>query len=152
VPQALPSAPPSSVSSGAAPAALKTHAIGQTAEALDYTLTLQEVKTCDGTRIAPKPGNVRLGVKVAIEGRTEREVPVNPFYARLSDRQRDGYAYAATFGGCEPDLKSARVEKGNRISGWITFEIPAKASGLELSYSPYVLGSSEQTVKFSLGR
>ena len=129
-----------------------THRVGQTASSLDYALTLEQVKTCDDTPIQPKPGNLRLGVKVSIEGRTEREVPVNPFYARLTDRQRDGYAYAATFGGCMPDLKSARVDKGDRVSGWITFEIPKQAKGLELSYSPYVLGSTEQIVRFDLGR
>lgn len=112
------------------------------------------MKICDGTRIQPKPGNVRLGVKVTIEGRSAREVPVNSFYARLYDEQRDGYGWAATFGGCDPDLKSARVKKGDRMTGFITFEIPAKASGLELSYSPYIRDSdtAEQTVRFTLGR
>jgi hypothetical protein len=142
---------PAATASGP-PAPPRTHKLGQTAAARDFAVTLQEVKICDGTRIAPKPGNVRLGVRLTIEGRTEREVPVNPFYARLVDRERDGYAYAATFGGCEPDLKSARVKKGDRMSGWVTFEIPKQASGLELSYSPYVLGSSEQSVQYDLGR
>jgi hypothetical protein len=129
-------------------------ALGETAEAPDYAFKLEQVKTCEGTRIQPKPGHVRLGVKVMIEGRSSNEVPVNPFYARLHDKQRDGYGYAATFGGCEPDLKSARVKKGDRMTGFITFEIPAQASGLELVYSPYIRDSdtTEQPVRFALGR
>lgn len=126
--------------------------MGETAVASDYTLSLSELKTCDKTVIAPRPGNLRLGVRVEIAGKTEHEVPVNPFYARLVDQDRDGYAYAATFGGCEPALKSAHVSKGQSLSGWITFEIPEKAKGLELTYSPYILNRGDQSVKFVLGR
>lgn len=136
----------------AAPPPPRIHRIGQLATANDYTLTLTEVKRCSGTRIAPRAGNVRMGVKLEIAGTSSREVPVNPFYARLVDRERDGYGYAATFGGCEPDLKSAHVTEGQSMSGWVTFEIPEKATGLELTYSPYILNSAEQPVKFDLGR
>lgn len=118
----------------------------------DYSLRVGEVKECESTAIQPRPGNLRLGVEVTVEGRTDREVPVNPFYARLHDQERDGYAYAATFGGCEPGLKSARVRRGDSVRGWITFEIPTRAKGLELHYSPYIQNSTPQTVKFALGR
>ncbi len=126
--------------------------MGETALAPDYALTVAETKLCDRTKIQPRAGHVRLGVRIEIAARGEREVRVNPFYARLTDAERDGYAYVATFGGCEPDLKSSRIGKGERMAGWITFEIPEKAKGLELSYSPYIQDGPEQSVKFTLGR
>jgi hypothetical protein len=126
--------------------------VGETAFAPDYSLTLAETKLCDRSRIRPRAGHVRLGVRIEIEALGEREVPVNPFYARLVDAKHDGYAYTATFGGCEPDLKSSRIGKGERMAGWITFEIPEQARGLELTYSPYIQSGPEQPVKFSLGR
>jgi hypothetical protein len=126
--------------------------VGETALAPDYSLRLAETKLCDQARIRPRPGHVRLGVLIEIEGLGAREVPVNPFYARLVDAERDGYAYAATFGGCEPDLKSSRIGKGEKMSGWITFEIPDSARGLELSYDPFIPDSAAQPVKFVLGR
>jgi hypothetical protein len=126
--------------------------VGETAQALDYAFTLAETKVCDRGRIKARPGHLRIGARVEIEAHGDREVPVNPFYARVVDAQRDGYAYTATFGGCEPDLKSSRIGKGERMSGWITFEIPEHARGLELSYSPFIQDRPEQTVTFSLGR
>jgi hypothetical protein len=44
------------------------------------------------------------------------------------------------------------VTQGQSVSGWVTFELPDKATGLELTYNPYILGRPEQPAKFDLGR
>ena len=55
-------------------------------------------------------------------------------------------------GGCEPDLKSVRIGKGEKAKGWVTFEVPEKASGLKLTYNPFIIGTAKQELKFDLGR
>ena len=98
----------------------------------------------------PKKGNIKLGVEMQIEGTADKDVPVNPFYAKVTDA--DGYSYTSTFGGCDPELKSVRVNKGEKARGWVTFEVPDKAKDLKLTYNPCIISTVKQEVKFDLGR
>lgn len=97
-----------------------------------------------------KPGNVVLGLEVAIEGRVEREVQVNPFYGELTDA--NGFAYRPSFKGCEPRLNNVRLEEGERASGFINFEVPTQATRLVLTYEPATTGGDVQRLVFDLGR
>ncbi len=125
--------------------------VGDKATAPDYTMTLENVKECKVKYyFKPKKGNIKLGIEVAVEGTADKDVPVNPFYAKVTDSE--GYTYNSTFGGCDPDLKSVRLSKGEKAKGWITFEVPAKAAGLKLSYNPFIIGTTKQELKFDLGR
>jgi hypothetical protein len=127
------------------------HKLGETAQGGDYKLTVVTVKECNVKYyFKPKKGNIKLGAEVIIEGTADRQVPVNPFYAKLTDAE--GYTYASTFAGCEPDLKSRQVGKGEQSRGWVSFEIPEKSTGLKLSYAPFVIGRGKQEIKFDLGR
>ena len=127
------------------------HKLGETAQAPDFKVTLENVKECKVKYyFQPKKGNVKLGAEVVIEGTAERQIPVNPFYAKVTDA--DGDSYASTFAGCEPELKSSQVSKGQDARGWISFELPERASGLKLSYAPFVIGRGKQEVTFDLGR
>lgn len=129
----------------------KTWNVGEKAMAPDYTMTIENVKECKTKYyFKPKKGNIKLGVEVAVEGTADKDVPVNPFYAKVTDG--DGYSYTSTFGGCEPDLKSVRLNKGEKAKGWITFEVPQKSSGLKMSYNPFIVGTLKQDLKFDLGR
>jgi hypothetical protein len=128
----------------------RVYRIGETAALADYAFSVSEVKLCTATRAAPEPGHVRLGTHVTVEGRSEREVPANPFHARLVERGGEARSWGARFGGCEPALMSVRVAKGESLSGWISFEVPDNAGGLELHYSPWVLGAGELVVKFQI--
>ncbi len=129
----------------------QTHSVGQAAKTADYVITVRNVKECPvEPHLKPKQGNIKLGVEVVIEGTGTREVPVNPFYATVADSK--GYPYNCTFGGCEPPLENLRIRQGDRAQGWITFEIPKQATGLTLEYSPFVIGTGKQTVRFNLGR
>jgi hypothetical protein len=98
----------------------------------------------------PKAGNFTLGVEVELEGRTERQVPVNPFHAVLFDEA--GNEYRPTLAGCKPGLRSQRISKDEKASGVIAFELPTAARGLSLSYTPFIVGSAKQEVAFQLGR
>jgi hypothetical protein len=131
--------------------AAKTPGVGDTASLTDYKLTLLAVKECKvETYFRPKAGSIKLGVQLALEGTRDLDVPVSPFHARLSDT--DGTDYSATLAGCTPILPSVRVARGERAEGWITFEVPEKATGLVLLYDPVIIGGSEERARFSLGR
>jgi len=132
------------------PGAEPAHAVGAPGDARDYRMTVLGTKPCKvEIHFSPSAGNVKLGVEVEIEGRTEREVPVSAFYASLSDDA--GNMYRPTLAGCAPALPADRVREGETIKGFITFELPDAARGLRLSYEPFVVGAGQQRLTFSLG-
>jgi hypothetical protein len=85
-----------------------------------------------------------------ITGTADKQVPVNPFYGKLTDAQGD--TYTSTFAGCEPELKSRQLARGDEARGFISFEIPEKASGLKFTYAPFIIGGGKQDTTFDLGR
>lgn len=129
----------------------KIYKVGDKAQAPDFSMSIENVKECKVPYyFKPKKGNIKLGVEVQLEGSADKDVPVNPFYAKITDG--DGYSYTSTFGGCSPELKSVRINKGEKARGWITFEIPEKSKGLKLTYNPFIISTVKQEVKFDLGR
>ena len=129
----------------------KVFKVGETAKAPDFSMSIENVKECKVPYyFKPKKGNIKLGVEVQIEGSADKDVPVNPFYAKVTDG--DGYSYTSTFGGCDPELKSVRINKGEKARGWITFEVPEAAKSLKLTYNPFIISTVKQEVKFDLGR
>jgi hypothetical protein len=127
------------------------HRIGDTAAATFYKLRVEKVEECKLREyFAPSPGNLKIGVDVSFEGTADKDVPVNPFYAKLTDSE--GYSWTSTLAGCIPDLKSMRINTGDTVRGWITFELPKTATGLKLVYAPFVVGSGKQELVFDLGR
>jgi Domain of unknown function (DUF4352) len=129
----------------------KLFKVGDKAQAPDFSMSIENVKECKVPYyFKPKKGNIKLGVEVQLEGSADKDVPVNPFYAKITDG--DGYSYTSTFGGCSPELKSVRISKGEKARGWITFELPDKAKGLKLTYNPFIISTVKQEVKFDLGR
>lgn len=127
------------------------HPVGATAEAPFYKMRVEKVQECKvRDYFAPAPGSIKLGVEVTLEGTADKDVPVNPFYAKLVDSE--GYSWTSTLAGCTPDLKSMRINSGDSAHGWITFEIPKSATGLKLTYSPFIVGAIKQELVFDLGR
>jgi hypothetical protein len=134
------------------PAAGETvHGVGELAAAPFYKMRIEKVQECKvRDYFAPAAGSIKLGVDVTLEGTADKDVPVNPFYAKLTDSE--GYSWTSTLAGCTPDLKSMRINSGDSTRGWITFEIPKSATGLKLTYSPFIVGSAKQELVFDLGR
>lgn len=131
---------------GAGPA---IHEVGQTANTAFYSLRVLHVTTCSvEPHLQPPAGVRRLGVEVLIEAKGESKVPVNPFYALVSDR--NGERYEATLAGCTPVLEAAQISKGESARGWISFDVPEGMAGARLSYAPAILGGSKPEVLFTL--
>ena len=150
LPPPVPMAP--TISLGDKPgAALAMPGVGDTAGATDYQITLKSVRECRvESYLRPKAENLTLGVELSIEGTRDRDVPVSPFHAKVVDA--DGNSYAATLAGCRPILPSVRVAKGEKVEGWVSFELPRAAKEPTLNYEPTIIGSPPQALRFSLGR
>jgi hypothetical protein len=150
LPPPVPMAP--TISLGDTPgAAAVMPGVGDTASAADYQITLKSVRECRvESYLRPKAENLTLGVELVIEGTRDRDVPVSPFHAKLQDAE--GNSYAATLAGCRPILPSVRVAKGEKVEGWVSFELPRGARDPKLTYEPTIIGSPPQLLRFSLGR
>jgi len=150
LPPPVPMAP--TISLGTTPgAAAALPGVGDTATATDYQITLKSVRECRvEPYLRPKAENQMLGVELLIEGTRDRDVAVSPFHAKLQDA--DGNSYAATLAGCRPILPSVRVAKGEKVEGWVSFELPRAAREPTLNYEPTIIGAPPQPLRFSLGR
>lgn len=98
---------------------------------------------------APARGHDKVGVEVVVQGSTGNEVPVNPFYATLTDASA---TYRSTLAGCEPALPSVRVIRDQTARGFVTFEVPSGARKLELRYAPTVIGPGLEELRFLVER
>lgn len=129
----------------------RVHPLGELGQARDYSMSVESVKDCPmDAPFAPKRGNAKVGLEVSVQGTTDREVPVNAFYATLRDARGD--SYSATLAGCEPALPAVRVTREGSAHGFITFEIPKVSDKLELRYAPLVIGPGTEELKFSVSR
>lgn len=129
----------------------EVHPLGATGQARDYSLRVLNVRDCNvEPHFRPPKGVVKVGVEVEIAGLSPKEVPVNPFYARLVSA--DGARYEASLAGCQPVLEASRVTEGQTKAGWLTFDVPADASRLRLAYEPVVIGVGKEELLFDVGR
>lgn len=127
------------------------HKIGETAQTSAYSMVVTEAKDCQITgTFAPRAGHIKFGAYVVVTASSSAHVPVNPFYAKLTDS--DGIVYTSTFGGCAPELSSASLNTaGEKAEGWVTFEVPQLASKLRLHYYPFMVGVLPKELSFDLG-
>lgn len=129
----------------------RVHPLGELGQARDYSMSVDSIKDCPlEPPFAPKRGNSKIGLEVSLQGTSDREVPVNVFYATLYDTRGD--TFSATLAGCEPALPSLRLTRGKTAQGFVTFEVPKSAEKLELRYAPLVIGPGTEELKFAINR
>jgi len=132
----------------------KVYKVGDTGSALDFKLTVSNVKQCKNKYYfsKPKKGNIWIGVELLVESSADKPFFANPGNAKITDGE--GIAYNPSYRStkdCDPTLKGTQLAKGEKAKGWVVFEIPKASSGLKLSYNPSRFGAS-QIIKFDLGR
>jgi hypothetical protein len=144
-------APPPSAEPLIVGAGERAHAEGEVAHAHDYSMSVESTKDCPlDPPFRAQRGFVKAGIEVVIEGTSNAEVPVNPFYATLEEP--GGATRNVTLAGCEPAVPSVRVTRGEKVRGFLTFEIPATTRRFELRYAPLVIGAGPEVLRFSLTR
>ena len=126
--------------------------LGETVSQSDYRLTIFKTHDCTaGKEGIVGKGNMALGVEVLIEHTGSKQLPYNPTYAQIKDSA--GRKYKGTpMNYCKPELPMFvdNVDPHKPLRGFITFEMPATAAGLKLTYCPYMW--NQQEISFDLGR
>ncbi len=80
--------------------------------------------------ITPKAGNRFVAVQILYENTGSDPYDYNPFDWKLTDSA--GFSYDSTFGGVGPELNSGTIQPGEKARGYITYEVPSSATGLQL--------------------
>jgi hypothetical protein len=126
--------------------------LGETIAESDYRLTVLKTQVCTaGNEFVLGNGNMALGVELIIEHTGSKQLPFNPTYVQIIDSA--GRRYKGTpMAYCKPSLPAHldNVDPHKPLRGFVTFEMPATATGLKLSFSPYMW--NQQEIKFDLGR
>ena len=126
--------------------------VGETITQNGYIITLFNVETATqyGDFFQAAVGNKFISVELLIESGAPSGVSANPFYATIKDV--NGYAYSFTVFGKEPTLQSQNdMPMGEKMRGWITFEIPQTATNLVLIYEPITFSNAVR-IRFDLGQ
>lgn len=100
------------------------------------------------SHLEPPPGVRKVSVEIELTASGGAEVPSNPFYAQLADK--DGRFFESTLAGCPPLLEAARLRTGESARGWITFDVPESSVPHSLVYQPAVIGVSPPKVELLL--
>jgi hypothetical protein len=123
--------------------------VGERVEAGGIALTVTEVDTWAGSDfIKPDAGKIYLTANVMVENVSRDTAPYNPMYFAVKDA--DAYEYDASLFGPDPSLTSGELPKGDKVRGWVAFEVPEKATGFVLSYEPLVILGGYETIRIDL--
>ncbi|MCA1667637.1 MAG: DUF4352 domain-containing protein [Thermomicrobia bacterium] len=91
----------------------------------------------------PKDGNRFVAVDVTIENTDTKPASYNALYATVKDT--DGRQYDATFTDVvNPALSAGDNSPGDKIRGWVVFEVPVGAKMATFKYEP--LGGKQVVV------
>jgi len=106
----------------------------------EYFAVVQVDPAFKGDKIfKPEAGKLWVAALVEIEGINPNGASYNPFFFKVRDEQGFEYNFAAF--GKEPALKSGNdLKPGQKVKGWMTFEVPKTAKALTLVYTPGFLG------------
>jgi hypothetical protein len=91
-------------------------------------LTAQTNAVAESRYHTPAPGKMFVVAQILYENIGSD--PVDPGSWSLSDSQ--GFSYKTTYGVKEPGLGYDKIRPGDKLRGYIAFEVPANAGGLQL--------------------
>jgi len=136
------------------PTALTQNTIAKIGERVvqgDYALTVTNMEAVQQYGIfAADAGKQFIAVEVLIESNANAGVSVNPLYASVQDS--DGYQYNMSAMGKDPALNSQNdLPAGEKMRGWVTFEIPQTSHNLIFMYEPLTFDNSIR-FRVDLGR
>lgn len=108
---------------------------------LRITVNSTSIFESNSPYIKPKSGYKFLAIDVTVENvNADPSGYGNPFNFSLKDQ--DGYTYTDVLVGKDPSIKSDSIGKGEKVRGFLTFEVPSSQTKLQLKYSPSVFSNS----------
>lgn len=84
--------------------------------------------------IVPKSGNKYVTVDITLQNNAKDPYTYNALEFKLHDNQDYGYTMAMS--DKDPALNTGALQPGEKIRGFITFEIPTNNSPAKLVYTP----------------
>lgn len=112
--------------------------LGQADEQHGYSLTAVQVEdpALPGMFYEPRPGTKLVAVEIIVGNVDAEPLSTNPLYTILVDAQ--GFVYTAELGGRDSQqdgqLDCIDLNKGEKVRGWIAFEVPSDAILHSLKY------------------
>jgi hypothetical protein len=125
--------------------------VGQRIVQEGYALTVISVESASHYGyLTADAGKKLIALDVLIESGADQGVNVNPFYFKIKDSE--GYQYNVELFGKDPALGSQNdLPNGEKMRGWVTFQIPATSKGLIMSYEP-IQFSNTIRIRVDLGQ
>jgi hypothetical protein len=110
--------------------------------------TVKAVKLWAGDQfIKPAAGKRYVAAQVLIEGIADAS-SYNPFFFSVKDA--DGFEYNVNAFGPDPQLQSGNdLAAGDKVAGWVAFELPTTLKLVTLVYQPDFFGI-DQAVRVTL--
>jgi hypothetical protein len=126
--------------------------VGETIVQGGYILQVTNVETSKS--VLPHDfidkGKIFLAIELIIKSGADKDVDVNPLYAKIEDSE--GHEYRNSIFRKEPSLMAqSDLPKGGMVRGWVTFEVPENAHGFILTYEPYVVFRATVRIQVDLG-
>jgi hypothetical protein len=118
------------------PASSSLAKVGEPVTQEGYQLTVTNVEFSNAYGYASATAGMHfLAVEILIVSDAASNVNVNPFYATVKDS--DGYSYTSYLMGKDPALTSQNdLAQGDKMRGWVTFQVPLTAHGFVFNYKP----------------
>ena len=122
----------------------ESHVEGGEVDKFEIRWVYVEVDHGDGV-FKPEADKLWVAALVEIEGINPSGASYNPFFFKVRDEQGFEYNFAAF--GKEPALKSGNdLKPGQKVKGWMTFEVLKTVKALTLIYTPGFLGEPVEVV------
>jgi hypothetical protein len=109
--------------------------VGATVDTAGYTLSVVAFEPIAKPSIiyAAKPGYKLVAVEIVVGNNKDDKMSVNPLYAHLVDTR--GFLWAVKLGGRDgKQMDSGDIGKGEKVRGWVAFEIPTDATPDAIQY------------------
>jgi hypothetical protein len=147
-----PTTPTATATATTNPVTTKTFNVGDTADAGEYKITVENVKECKAKPyMKPTKGSIWLGVEVTIVATGDKQIYPGSTNMKAVDKEGHVLKQVGYGAACEPALGYQALGKDEKTKGWVVFEVPSDASGLKFSYNP-VSYPPLPSVKYDLGR
>jgi hypothetical protein len=98
-----------------------------------------EDPTTPGRLYSPEAGQKLVAVQVVVGSSSRDAMSVNPLNATLLDSE--GFVYQAELGGRDGQISTVHLSVGEKVRGWIAFEVPEGASPAALKYEVEFFGN-----------
>lgn len=102
----------------------------------EYGYSLRAVTVEDpappGRIYEPTEGKKLVAVEIIVGNVSGKQIGTNPMDATLIDK--DGFAYRCELAGRDGQLELVDLDPGEKVKGWIAFEIPPRAIPASIKY------------------